>query len=62
MCGVSPENYSQMELTNDEEVDNQNQNQNLSSRTSLAKHTLRNQVCECFLRRENSHFYEIHNS
>ena len=66
MCGVSPENYSQMELTNDEEeeVDNQNQNQNLSSRTSLGKHTLRNQVCECFLRhrRENSHFYEIHNS
>ena len=40
MCGVSPENYSQMEV-HDDLVDN-NQNQNLK----LVKHTLRNQVCE----------------
>ena len=43
MCGVSPENYSQMEVMNhdDDLVDN-NQNQNLK----LVKHTLRNQVCD----------------
>ena len=42
MCGVSPENYSHMEVHDDEELVDNNQNQNLK----LVKHTLRNQVCE----------------
>ena len=42
MCGVSPENYSQMELSHDDELVDNNQNQNLK----LVKHTLRNQVCD----------------
>ena len=62
MCGVSPENYSQMEVMNhdDDLVDN-NQNQNLK----LVKHTLRNQVCELLMFssiRGKLNFYEMYNS
>ena len=61
MCGVSPENYSQMELSHDDELVDNNQNQNLK----LVKHTLRNQVCELLMFssiRGKLNFYEIHNS